>query len=174
MLNWIKKLAGRFHSRAAADERLLELEREMQALRLELQEREEAFLALRAELDHRLKGEEERVESALRRQMEKWLHEAGTPVAQILTHAYLIEIEAKPVQTKDVLASAKRLVRTLEGAGLMIEGQVGTIAPFDPNRHEVLDADSVAAPDEPVVLRFVGLSYRGKVLRKAKVELQKE
>ena len=39
------------------------------------------------------------------------------------------------------------------------------------HRHEPLGADVTIQPDQPVVVRFAGVSFRGKLLRKAKVEI---
>jgi hypothetical protein len=62
--------------------------------------------------------------------------DVAAPVAQLFTQAHLLEVEGKPVQAKDALAVAKRLVRALEA----------------------------------VVVRFAGVSYRGRLIRKAGVE----
>ena len=58
------------------------------------------------------------VTEAVQAQVEQLLADAATPVAQLLTQAHLLETEERPVQAKDALAVAKRLVRTLEDHGL--------------------------------------------------------
>jgi molecular chaperone GrpE (heat shock protein) len=150
----------------AADERTLALEREAQDLRLKLEELERALANLKRELERQRSGAGEAVQA----QMERLLADAAAPVAQLLTQAHLLEVEGKPVQAKDVLAVAKRLVRALEGSGLTLADSVGQTVPFDPNRHEPLSAAFAPQPGQSVVVRFVGVAYQGKLLRKAGVE----
>lgn len=155
----------------ATDERNLALEREAQSLRLELEEREREVTRLREELERQRGGTSARVTEAVQARMEQLLADVAAPVAQLLTQTHLLEVEGKPVQARDVLAIAKRLVRVLEDNGLTMEGSVGETAPFDPNRHEPLSADASLKQGQPVVLRFVGVAYQGKLLRKAGVEM---
>jgi molecular chaperone GrpE (heat shock protein) len=120
-------------------------------------------------LERQRGGESARVAEAVQEQVERLLSDAAAPVTQLLTQAHLLEVEGKPVQAKDVLAVAKRLVRALEDNGLTLEGSVGETVPFDPNRHEPLSGDAALMPGEAVVVRFVGVSYQGRVIRKAGV-----
>jgi molecular chaperone GrpE (heat shock protein) len=172
MLKWLRTLSGRKpqQSVAAPDERLLELEREAQGLRLDLEERERLIANLKGELERQRKGENTRTAEATRAQTERLLTDVAGPVAQLLTQAHLLEVEGKPVQAKDVLAVAKRLVRALEDTGLSLEGSVGAPTTFDPNRHEPLSADAALRAGDPVSVRFVGVTYQGKIIRKAGVE----
>jgi molecular chaperone GrpE (heat shock protein) len=147
----------------------MELEREAQSLRLDLEEQERLAANLREELTHQRAVASARVAEAVQAQVAGLLSDAATPIAQLLTQAHLLEVEGKPVQAGDVLAVAKRLVRTLEDNGLDLEGQVGQRVSFDPNRHEPLSADASPAPGQPVVVRFVGVAYQGQLLRKAGV-----
>jgi molecular chaperone GrpE (heat shock protein) len=82
----------------------------------------------------------------------------------------LLETEGHPVQAKDVMVVAKRLVRVLEDNGLKLAGNVGETVRFDPNHHEPLSAGASPKQGEHVVVRFVGVAYRGKLLRKAGIE----
>ncbi len=171
MWNWLKRLLRRpKEASLQADERLLALEREAQSLRLELAERDRLMANLKSELERQRNGENTRVAEAVQAQMERLLTDVATPVVQLLTQAHLLEVEGKQVQAKDVLAVAKRLVRALEDGGLTLEGAVGEKAPFDPNRHQPLSADASPTPGEAVVVKFVGVSYRGQIIRKAGVE----
>jgi molecular chaperone GrpE (heat shock protein) len=166
MPKWLDNLLARF----GTDERALALEREVQSLRLELDERDRAVTNLSEELERQRSGASARVAEAVETQVEQLLADAAAPVAQLRTQMHLLEAEGKPVQARDVLAVAKRLVRTLEDNGLGLEGSVGEAVPFDPNHHEPLSAGVALTPGQPVVLRFVGVVYRGKLLRKAGVE----
>lgn len=171
MLTQLKRwLVGDPADRPAAQERLLALEREAQTLRLELAEREKILANLETTLARQRNDEERRITEAVELQLERLLSETATPLTQLLTQAHLLEVASRPLQAKDVLAVAKRLIRVLEQMGLQLDGAIGQTAPFDPDQHEPLSADVSIAPGRLVVIRFVGVSFRGKLLRKAKVE----
>ncbi len=152
------------------DEQVADLEREAQRLRLNLAEQEKLAAQLKQELERQRSGSGAHVLEAVQAQVEPLLSDVATPVAQLLTQAHLLEVEDKPVQAKDVLTVAKRLVRALEDNGLTLEGNVGERVPFDPDRHEPLSADVSPKAGQMVTVRFVGVAYRGKLLRKAGVE----
>ena len=146
------------------EERLLEMAGELQHLRLELTEEKRTSAKLKQELERQRSQESARLVAA---QVEQLLADAAGPVSQLLTQEHLLKVEAKPVQTRDVLAVATRLIRALEDHGLTIEGSVGQNASYDPNRHEPLSADSELKTGQEVVVRLVGVGYKGKLLRKA-------
>lgn len=152
------------------DERLLALERQIQNLRLELAERNQLADKLKQELERQRSSESDRLTNAVQTQIEQLLSDAATPVTQLLTQAHLVS-EGKPVQAKDVLAVAKRLTRVLEDTGLTLTSSVGKTVSFDSNLHDPLSASTSLAPGVPVVVKFAGVSYQGKVIRKAGVEL---
>ena len=165
MFDWIKNLFGK-----PTDEAVMDLTREAQSLRLELQEREELIAKLKENLERFRSGAGARVDESVQAQIEQLLADAAAPVSQLLTQAHLLEKEDRPVQAKDVLAVAKRLVRVFEDSGLELMGSVGETVQFDPNHHEPLSTAGVVATGDRVVVRFVGVAYRGKLLRKASVE----
>ncbi len=148
------------------EERLLEMAGELQHLRLELTEEKRTSAKLKQELERQRSQESARLVAA---QVEQLLADAAGPVSQLLTQEHLLKVEGKPVQTRDVLAVATRLIRALEDHGLTIEGSLGQTASYDPNRHEPLSADSQLKPGQNVVIRLVGVGYKGKLLRKAGV-----
>ncbi|MCP4538603.1 MAG: hypothetical protein GY832_15830 [Chloroflexi bacterium] len=152
------------------DEQVADLEREAQRLRLDLAGQEKMVAQLKVELERQRSGSSAHVSEAIQAQVEQMLSDVATPVAQLLTQAHLLEVEGRPVQAKDVLAVAKRLVRTLEDNGLTLEGRVGESVPFDPDHHEPLSTDVSLRAGRMVTVRFVGVAYRGKLLRKAGVE----
>lgn len=161
-------------SGATADaDRLLMLEREAQSLRLELAERERQIASLAGEVERQRQSESARLADAVHAQLERLMSDAAAPVAQLLTQAHLLEAEGKPVQAKDVLAVARRFVRLLEDQGLTIEDRLGDVLAFDPNRHQPLGGGVSIQRGQMVIIRFSGISYRGRVLRKAGVELEK-
>lgn len=150
------------------DERLLALERQVQNLRLELAERQQLADKLKQELE-RQRNSDDRITSAVQAQVEQLLTYAAAPVTQLLTQSYLLEA-GKPLQAKDVLALAKRLIRALEDSGLTLMGSVGETVYFDSNLHDPLSDSTPLLLGDPVVVKFVGVSYQGKVIRKAGVE----
>jgi len=165
---WLGKTGG-VEEQAHADDRVLTLEREIQSLRLELAEQHQLAANLKGEVQRQRSAEEARLSAAVRTQVEQFLTTVATPVAHVLTQAHLLEVDGKPIQAQDVLAVARRLVRSLEDHGLTLEGKVGETLAFDPNRHEPLSAAAMPQPGETVVVKFVGASYGGTVLKKAGV-----
>ena len=132
----------------------LELQSELQALRLELGERERTIRQLlndRARTDGSADGD--RLRAAI-----------ATPLVQLATQSQIHGVDAD-----SVLAVARSLVRAVEDEGFELIGRVGAVAPYDAARHEPLGEVAPAAGDA-VVVRFVGLAYGGDVLRAAAVE----
>ena len=170
MLKFISKLLGLSRtSQSQSYEKLLTLEREIQNLRLELTECDQLIDKLKQQLEQQRTSENNNISSAVQNQIEQLLTDTAAPVTQLLTQAHLLE-QGKPVQAKDVLLVAKRLIRTLEDNGLTIVSQVGETVSFDSNLHEPLSASTSIPPGTEVVVRFAGVSYQGKVIRKAGVE----
>lgn len=169
MPGWLNRLLGPKEGAAPAGDRLLDADREVQALRLELAEQDRALAGLKEELERRRAGESARVAEALAGRLEALAGNAAGPAVQIVTLAHLEE-EGKPVAAKDALSLARRLVRALEDQGMALEGRIGEQVPFDPNRHEPLSAETALAPGAPAVIRVPGVSIQGKVVRKASVE----
>jgi len=168
---WLSRLLGREPHAVStpADERLLEAEREVQELRLEAQERERQADSAQAELDRAREGEAARVSEAVEVRIEQLLAQAATPAAQLMVQAHLLEAEGKPVEARDVLAVAKRLVTALTEAGLAFEGTVGETAEYDPDRHEPLGGPALTV-GQMVVVRVPSCSYLGRLLRRAGVD----
>src|SRR5262245_16425470 len=171
MLKWLRQAFGSpSEAEPEADNHALALQREAQGLRLEMEERERLLGSLRSELERQRNGESLRIAEAVQSRIEKLMIDVAAPVAQLLTQAHLVEIEGKPLQVKDVLVVAKRLVRSLEDEGLKLEGGVGETTSFDPNRHELLGGEAALTRGKAVVVRFAGVSYRGRLIRKAGVD----
>jgi molecular chaperone GrpE len=154
----------------ASEEALLNAGSEAQRLRVELAERDRVIATLKQDLERLRADEKGRVEEIVGAQVEKLMSAAAAPVAQLLTQTYLAEIEGKPVQAKDVLAVAKRIIRALEDDGLSLVGGVGESVSFDPNYHQPLSSRADLKPGDPAVVKVVGVSYAGRVLRKASVD----
>jgi molecular chaperone GrpE (heat shock protein) len=154
----------------ASGQRLVALEREAQALRLDLAERERTIAVLSADLERARKATQDRTTTEVDARFQRLLADLAAPLVQIATQVHLVEVEQRPVAANDILAIARRLLRTLEDHGLRLDGPVGAAAPFDPAHHELLAGGAAPTPGEPIVIRFAGTSYRDIVLRKAGVE----
>lgn len=147
-------------------ERVLQLEGELQSLRLELADQKKTAAKLKQELERQREGESARLVAA---KLENLLGDVAAPISQLLLQSYLLKVEDKPVQAKDVLAVANRLIRALEDHGLGLDGEVGQKVAYDPNRHEALSADQAFKVGQMVEIRLIGLTYGGRILRKAGV-----
>jgi molecular chaperone GrpE (heat shock protein) len=176
MANWFQRIFGQTAPPPAPDSSppapdVVALQSELQQLRLELQERDQQLRQAREELNRQRAGEAARVQEGVQAAQEKLLNLVAAPVVQLLTQAHLLEVENKPVQARDLVAVARRLVRALEDHGLRLLGSVGGMANYDPNCHAPLSNDTRIVAGQPVVIRFVGVATPdGKVLRKAGVE----
>lgn len=146
----------------------LALEREVQELRLELEDARSEIEALQEALDRRRTQESSRVSDTVSTMQHELMSQVAAPVAQLLTQAYMIEKEGRTLNARDVLAVSKRIVSSLRDAGLTLAGEVGQMVAFDGDRHEPL-GDVVLEPGEPVVVRMVGVSFQGQVLRRVGV-----
>jgi len=151
-------------------ERLLALERDCQALRLELGEERAALARLRGDVARERGEAAGRVAEAGRARVAGVLAGAASAVQQLVTQAHLVEVERRGPAVGDVVAVASRLVRALEAGGLERVGGVGERAAFDRAAHEPLDVAAALAPGAAVVIRFVGIAFDGELLRKAGVE----
>jgi len=153
-----------------ASEAVLDLERDIQQLRLELKERDREVAQLKAEVQRQRNGASARVADEVQAQLERLFRDAAAPIAQLLTQVHLLEVEGKPVQARDVLALAQRLVRVLEDHGLTVLGEIGGMVAFDPNLHAPLNSTAIPRPGQPVVVRIVGIVFQRRLLRKAGID----
>jgi hypothetical protein len=169
MCNWLLKLLG-IRKTAASDEEGHVLRNEIQTLKLELYEKDTMVSNLRQELNYQRHGEIDKLSEKLSTFLEELMVDVSTPVTQLISQIYLFEIQSKPLQARDVLAVAKRFVHLLEDRGMKIEGTVEEIVLFDPNHHMPLSGRFAMCLGERVIIRLVGISYKGKTIRKAGVE----
>ncbi|MCH2232482.1 MAG: nucleotide exchange factor GrpE [Crocinitomicaceae bacterium] len=169
MFHWLKQL---FSPRTPFDsERVLALESEQQKLALELRESQQKIATLKEQLERQKNNQERLIKNALDAEREIFFTDTASAVTQLLTQAYLVEEEGKPVQSKDILTVAKRLIATLKDSGLTILGKVGERVTFDPNYHQPLRSNVTINASQGVVIKIVGVSFQGKVIRKAMVQV---
>jgi molecular chaperone GrpE (heat shock protein) len=138
-------------------------------LKLELAEQDRQMTQLKADLERQRRQVEARSTESVQTQLEQLFAQVAAPVSQLQTQAHLLEAENRPIQARDVLIVARRLVRVLEDQGLRLADRIGEQVAFDPNLHEPL-AGIAPRAGQPVIIRFTGIAYRGKLLRKAGVE----
>lgn len=150
----------------------LAYQRESQALRVELEARDETIQRLKQETERLRWQLEDTVKTITTGQLEEIFTDLASPAAQLLTQADLLLNQEKPVTAQDILAVSMRLMRSLERHGFTIEGQVGEQTTFDPNLHQTLNAAVALAEGQAVTIRFVGISFNGKLIKRAFVDPQ--
>ncbi len=163
MLTWLR---GLFYSRSKAE---LDLKSDIQGLRLDLDRREEEIRQLKDELFRLRTREDQKARGVLEARLEALMEELASPAAQILTQIHLHEKEGRTLEPRDVIATSGRLVRILMDNGLEAISEPGSREQFDPARHEPLGQETISAGD-PVLVRFAGFAYNGKVIRRAGVQ----
>ena len=149
--------------------RILELERELQHAKLDL---DDAGVQLNAAL-HDLSLLNQQASdlkiSEIRSKFGSLFQDLSAPLAQLLTQDYLQNVQGKSLNGKDVQATLQRLIRNLKKHGLEIVEEVGSSARFDSVKHEALDLDDTIKEGEDVLVRMCGIGFAGKVLRRASV-----
>ena len=166
MLNWLKSL---FQSGQETG-RVRQLEREVQSLRVMLADQDKVIAQLRSELQKHRNETEVRVKKSAQVVIEKLMADVAILVTKLNSQTYVVEEQKRPLNVKDVLAVVKQLMQVFQNFGLRLEGYVGEMTSFDPDHHLPLRNDVTFVQGEPVIVRFVGVAYRGKLLRKARVE----
>ena len=149
---------------------MLRLETELRQSRLELSQLEESAGRLRAELARTREAAEEDARLRVELDVQRLVVAIGAPLVQLMTQAHLHRTGAARVTADDVLDVGTRLVRALREAGVDTVGETGETEPFDPQRHDALSTAMAPRAGRSVVVCAVGLSYRGRIVRKAGVE----
>jgi molecular chaperone GrpE (heat shock protein) len=151
------------------NERLLGLERDLQTVRLELEETKLLLNATRHDLDLLGRQSEENKAHGVRGQLEKLFQALAGPATQLMAQDYMLNVRGKPLKAQDIQASCNRLLGILQNHGLEIQGTIDQTVQFDHNFHEPLSLDEAIKHGDEVVVRMSGISYHGKVLRRAAV-----
>lgn len=167
MLRFLCRLLA---GRTTGEEEVVGLRREVQGLRLDLQEKEEQVRRLKAETEYLRQGEERRTQAAVDIALESLFKDLASPVAQLLAQERIVA-EGGEVRPRDVLMLARQMVQALADRGLSPIGRAGERAVFSEAQHQPLDGSPVAE-GESVVVRFPGFAFRGRVVRKAMVQKQ--
>ncbi len=150
--------------RAAADE-IASLNSDVARLNLDLRDAQETVSALREKLSEL----ESHASQCSSDGLEGLFGKLAAPLSQMRLQDSLIAT-GKEVSGASVMALARQLMNAIESAGLEPIGACGEEIPFDSERCGPLSAYRSFSPGEPVVVRFIGYQYNGRVVRKALVE----
>ncbi len=178
MLKWLINILRPQQLDAAeeVDEDVLTLRRRVQELRLALQEQERVVDRLKADLARERQGSSTYASEAADAALVRLAGDMAAPASQLLLQDHLLA-EGQTVRAADVMAVARQMVRAMEGYGVTFSGQVGAIAAFDPDLHQPLSlasASSTLARGQRVRVLVPGVAYRGRLLRRAGVELAED
>ena len=146
-----------------------EQQNEAQALRLELEQARKLLESTQRELETlRFTSQRNQHEQADDR-LEQLFTELATPVAQLAVQRALSQ-QGVELKQRDLLAVSSRLAQALETGGLKLEGEPGQELPYSPDHHQPLSLDTALKAGQTVRVRFPGVSFRGRWLKKAMVE----
>jgi hypothetical protein len=137
---------------------LLRLESELQRARLETGRLAELAGRLESELARVRAGAGDDARSHADDEVRRLVASIGTPLVQLVTQHHLHRTGTAQVPAGDVLDVAMRLVGTLREAGV------------DTVRHDPLSTAAAPVAGQPVLVRMAGLTYRGRVVRKAGID----
>ncbi|MBX9568395.1 MAG: hypothetical protein K2X77_05840 [Candidatus Obscuribacterales bacterium] len=171
MLALLKELFGfreKPDNEAAA--KILKLESSVQSLTLDLSEKERQIQILREEIARIESKRESTIESVVSTHLESFIADVAPAIAQIVTQEHLLNVEAKPIQAKDITTVAMRLVRSLEEKGMKLDGAIGEQVAFDSNKHDLVSmGESATEEGANVTVRMPGVIYQGRILKKIAV-----
>jgi molecular chaperone GrpE (heat shock protein) len=171
MKNWVpSNLNDKEANTNQGNEVVLNLQKELQEARLKAASSEQAVERLSRDLENLRARQNELVKEEVASSVEALFSAAAAPAAQLAMQAYLIDQLQKPVQAKDIMVIARRLLRALEKNGLEFDGSPGHEIPFDPNLHIPLSGGQELVPGQSVVIRIPGVRYHGKLLARTGVD----
>lgn len=143
---------------------------ELQSMRMELEARDRRIEQLGHEVARLRERQDGIIAETVTARLETLINELSGPASQVRTQAHLSEVQNKPVSAQDVLAVARRMIRTLERHGMTFEGEIGSQISYDPNRHTPINTSTAPSAGSTVTVRFSGVLYQGKIVYKAIVE----
>jgi molecular chaperone GrpE (heat shock protein) len=171
MTSWLSRL---FHSASPRESSSqlsgLELQNQIAQLRLDLQDRDTEIKRLRSDLTRAQEQMDRRVTVEVQNATARLMDDLAPFVAQSVLQRHLVEVEQKDLQIADLLSVPARIQQVLEKYGLEVLGKCGEQASYDPSIHMPLSSSTQITPGQSIRLRFIGIAYQGKILRKAGVE----
>ena len=150
------------------DPRLLEMEAKAKSLSLDLEEARKLADSLRRELDYERNSRAEAVASSLAATLEPSMKDAVPYLGQLSLQALLLD-KGTPVAAKDVMALARALAKVFEKQGLCPASNPGETVSYDPALHTI--QGGAIQPGAAVKICIPGYTFRGKLLKKALVEV---
>jgi molecular chaperone GrpE (heat shock protein) len=182
MKKWLRKLFNPEVNSAANEstpgqglpEKMLQEMNDLQSLRMELAESKRMVVHLTQEIERVKAQQEEIIQLNLAKELEGLFKDMAAPASQSLTQAHLVENQGKKVSAQDLLTVSRRMLRAMERHGVIFENQVGETVLFDPGKHIAIQPGQSIDTGKPVIVRFCGVSYRGKMIHKAIVEQETE
>ncbi len=164
-----QRIFSRPQSSFSADEHLA-LQTRIRELEMEVQSLEQTIDRLHADNQRIQADGQDRAAAELNAHLEEFMQQAASPVSQLLTQAWLVDAQNKPLQAADVLTVSRRLVRVLENAGMQILHAAGESASYNANHHAPMNASVAMRDGQAVRIRFPGIAWQGRILLKAAVE----
>jgi molecular chaperone GrpE (heat shock protein) len=165
-----KQLQKLFSSPKSHPDEDLALQREIQSLRLSLAELEKRYQSLAQNTQQERSSASQFQQAMMEHEMETLFTDLAAPASQLHTQQYLMNVRGQAVESKDVLTVAHRLLQALQQRGMEWMGDPGEQSTFQSDMHTPLSAQSAISDGEPVTIRFSGVKFGGKILRKAGVE----
>jgi molecular chaperone GrpE (heat shock protein) len=101
--------------------------------------------------------------------MEDLFTALAAPASQLRVQAFLMN-GGKELTGQSVMALAGQFVTLVERAGLEPVGSIGDRVEYDPALHQPLSAQASILDRESVIIKFVGYTYRGRVIRRCLVQ----
>lgn len=151
-------------------ERVLELEALAQSLKLDIAERERQNQILKQELERVHDKQLNTIDKVVSDEIENLIADMAPAIAQIVTQHHLLNVESKPLQARDVIAVAMRLVKSLEASGMKLDGKIGESVLFDCNKHELINmGGSEQGEGQMVIVRMPAVTLNGRMLKKMAV-----
>lgn len=169
MKRWLSNLFSSPQTAEPAPE-LLELQTQLRSLQMQLDASQAAARQYQQENERLRARQAQLAAETAAAHLEALLQEMAAPAAQILTQASLVETQNRPVQARDILLVARRMVGALERQGMKFDETVGQQVPFNPDRHTPINPESATHPGQMVTVRVVTVLYRGSIIHKGVVE----
>lgn len=148
----------------------LSVNRELQELRLTLQEREaliERLKARAAGADSQQAAEQAGLQAHF---LESFFSDAAAPISQLLLQEHLSLKAGKALPPEEIFKMFRKLLEVFHQRGLQIEGVSGQAIAFDAARHQPLDGRDNFSSGDSVRVRIPGILYQDKIIRRAMVD----
>lgn len=165
-MNFSKWIALRVFKIEDHSDRIVDLEAQVQSLRLDLADKAKECVQARVqleELDRTRMGDRNR---AAQNQTEKILSDLATPMVHLLTALEQFKTST-PQSLSNLELIIRQLFRALEAHGASLIGAVGECTPYDPSVHAPLSQETSPAFGDSVQIKIPGLRFGDKVIRKA-------